>query len=457
MTETKYEVGSVLTSTKCYCYTSQQYDVDRLRATIADSSVLDCIRPGDRVFIKPNWVQERHQTRDEWDQMITHPAVITAVIKLVVEKLDGNGSIILGDSPMSPADFDKITELMPLGQWCKYCKQNGIDFSLVDMRNECWSTSKDGVILESFQLPGDPAGKITYNLEGCLSEFHGKKVTPGGYYGASYDTAETNKAHDGVNNLYEMGASVMLSDVFVNLPKLKTHKKAGMTCCLKNLVGVSTNKNLLPHHTAGTPEAGGDQFASSGASRKAEGAMTEKAKRLAKSSRIVAHLLVPMKWAVKRLMGDNRSVVRNGSWYGNDTIWRTVLDLNKILFYGDPEGNISDSVSRRYVAIVDGVVAGEGEGPLEPDRIEAGILICGNNPVATDAVASKLIGFDYEKIPSIARAFEIQELPLIDNGPESLKCSIDGESFIGLGEVPAMLRLVPPSGWVGHIEQLNAR
>ncbi|WP_428378269.1 DUF362 domain-containing protein [Olsenella sp. Marseille-QA0557] len=457
MIKAKYAGGEVLASTSCYCYTNQQYDIERLRAAIADSSVLDCVRPGDRVFIKPNWVQERHQTRDEWEQMITHPAVITATLDLVVERLQGNGSIILGDSPMTPADFSKIIELMPLERWRKHCEENGVAFSLVDMRNERWNTSKDGVILESFQLPGDPDGKILYNLEDRLSEFHGKKVTPGGYYGASYDTAETNRAHDGINNLYEMGASVMLSDVFVNLPKLKTHKKAGMTCCLKNLVGVSTNKNLLPHHTAGTPEIGGDQFASSGASRKAEGAMTEKAKRLARSSRIAARLLVPMKWAAKKLMGDNRSVVRNGSWYGNDTIWRTILDLNKILFYGDTKGNIGEAVARRYVAIVDGVVAGEGEGPLEPDRVEAGILICGNNPVAIDVIASKLIGFDYEKVPSIAKAFDIQELPLIDGRANSLRCSINGGPYVEIGEVPAMFRFVPPSGWTGHIEHLGVR
>lgn len=389
--------------------------------------------------------------------MITHPTVITATLDLVVEKLEGDGAVIIGDSPMTPADFDKIIELMPLRQWRTRCEENGIAFTLVDMRNERWKTSKDGVILESAQLPGDPAGRIAYNLKGRLSEFYTKKITPGGYYGASYDTSETNRAHDGVNNVYEMGASVMLSDVFVNLPKLKTHKKAGMTCCLKNLVGISTNKNLLPHHTAGTPETGGDQFASSGASRKAEGAMTERAKRLASSSRIAAHLLVPLKWVTKKLMGDNRSVVRNGSWYGNDTIWRTILDLNKILFYGDTNGSVGNDVCRRYAAIVDGVIAGEGEGPLEPDRVDAGMIICGNNPVVTDAIASKLIGLDYEKVPTIARAFEIQELPLFDGGVKSLKCSIDGRPCVGIGEVPTMHRLIPPSGWVGHVELLGAR
>ena len=37
------------------------------------------------------------------------------------------------------------------------------------------------------------------------------------------------------------------------MPKLKTHKKCGVTISLKNLVGLNTNKNLLPHHSLGTP------------------------------------------------------------------------------------------------------------------------------------------------------------------------------------------------------------
>ena len=32
-----------------------------------------------------------------------------------------------------------------------------------------------------------------------------------------------------------------------SLPKLKTHKKAGITCALKNLIGINGNKEYLPH------------------------------------------------------------------------------------------------------------------------------------------------------------------------------------------------------------------
>jgi uncharacterized protein (DUF362 family) len=82
----------------------------------------------------------------------------------------------------------------------------------------------------------------------------------GHLYGASYDMEETNTRHAGTRHEYLLCRTPMEADVFINLPKLKTHKKVGVTCALKNLVGINANKNWLPHHTEGTPEQGGDQF-----------------------------------------------------------------------------------------------------------------------------------------------------------------------------------------------------
>src|SRR5690606_2650770 len=46
----------------------------------------------------------------------------------------------------------------------------------------------------------------------------------------------------------------------INLPKLKTHKKTGVTLSLKNLVGINGDKNWLPHHSLGSVGEGGDEF-----------------------------------------------------------------------------------------------------------------------------------------------------------------------------------------------------
>ena len=55
-----------------------------------------------------------------------------------------------------------------------------------------------------------------------------------------------------------------------------------------------------------------------------------------------------------------------GSWYGNDTLWRCIVDLNKVLFYSNKKGVMQKTRQRKYLTIVDAIIAGEKEGPLEP-------------------------------------------------------------------------------------------
>jgi len=99
------------------------------------------------------------------------------------------------------------------------------------------------VTVSKKQLPGDPSGTTHVRLD-AASEFvgyHGQ----GRLYGASFDMAETNAKHNGTRHEYLLCRTPMDADVFINLPKLKTHKKVGVTCALKNLVGINANKNCF--------------------------------------------------------------------------------------------------------------------------------------------------------------------------------------------------------------------
>ena len=62
------------------------------------------------------------------------------------------------------------------------------------------------------------------------------------------------------HNDYLLSETVLSADLVVNLPKLKTHKKTGVTLALKNMVGINGDKNLLPHHSVGSIAAGGDEY-----------------------------------------------------------------------------------------------------------------------------------------------------------------------------------------------------
>jgi uncharacterized protein (DUF362 family) len=59
---------------------------------------------------------------------------------------------------------------------------------------------------------------------------------------------------------------------------------------------------------------------------------------------------------------------------------------------------------RPDVQIVDGVVGMEGNGPIQGTRVDAGVLVFGTDPVATDVTAARLMGLDPERIESVAQA-----------------------------------------------------
>ena len=110
---------------------------------------------------------------------------------------------------------------------------------------------------------------------------------------------------------------------------------------------------------------------------------------------------------------------------------------------------------KRYITIVDGIIAGEGNGPMAPDRVETGLLIAGINPVAVDCVCAKLVGFDYQKIPMIYKAFNIRHYPLVNFVYEDIEVISNENKFNGnLVELKHedMFTFSPHFGWKEHIE-----
>ena len=80
--------------------------------------------------------------------------------------------------------------------------------------------------------------------------------------------------------------------------------------------------------------------------------------------------------------------------------WRTILDLNRAVLFADREGRVQANPQRRYLTIVDGIVAGEGEGPMGATPLRAGLLVGGFDPVLVDAEVARLMGFDPARIPA---------------------------------------------------------
>ena len=413
------------------------------------------VRPGDRVVLKPNWVKEhdeRHPGPAQWEHVVTHPAVIEAVIRWVAGRLNGDGSIVVCDAPQTDSSFSTLSAYCGLDEMIERCRAvfPGPKIELLDLRPEEWH-AVDGVTVSKTQLPGDPLGDTFVALNEA-SEFVGFSGN-GQLYGASFNMDETNERHRGERHEYMLCRTPMDADVFINLPKLKTHKKVGLTCALKNLVGINANKNWLPHHTEGTPDQGGDQFPTTTTKAKLEHSWMGRAKRLVYGKPLLSRMLVPLKKVGRLFFGDTQKVVRSGNWHGNDTCWRMVLDLNKCLFDFDGGGQ-PRSKPIRYLAVVDGIVGGEGNGPMAPDRKPCGTIIAGTHPAAVDMTAAMVMGFDWEKLRLLKNSFSMKERSFVSFQPGEIQVASNKPEWDGpLGQATDWFEFAPHFGWTGAIER----
>jgi uncharacterized protein (DUF362 family) len=415
----------------------------------------DFIRPGDRVVIKPNWVKEHNASKPEdeggWLTIITHPMVVREVARWAAGKLRCRGSVTLCDAPQSDSSFDAIRRQHDLDQMITDLTLEfpGVGFQLFDMRCEEW-TIDDGVTIAKRQLASDPAGAVDIHLDGD-SEFIGHPGL-GKLYGASYDFATTNRQHTDPLHEYRICRTPMNADVLINVPKLKTHKKVGLTVALKNLVGTTPRTNWLPRHTEGTPAEGGDQFAESTTTRALEGALMRTAKKILFGRFFLSKLFVPLKKLGRLIFGDTKAVVRSGNWHGNNTAWRMIIDLHKCFFYFDGSGRRREQ-PLRYLTVVDGIIGGDGDGPMSCDPVASGVILAGTHPVAVDCVAAQLMGFNWRKTRLLADAFALERLPITGFAPQDITVSSNEPSWCGpFEQMQQCYEFRCHFGWAGHLE-----
>ncbi len=108
---------------------------------------------------------------------------------------------------------------------------------------------------------------------------------------------------------------------------------------------------------------------------------------------------------------------------------------------------------RRYLALIDGIVAGEGEGPMHPTPREAGVLVASESPLAADLACARLMGFDERRIPLISYGLGGGFHPHVESARDVTIRSNDPrwESLLELGRGET-LAFIPPAGWKGHVE-----
>jgi uncharacterized protein (DUF362 family) len=418
----------------------------------------DFIKPGDVVLLKPNLLSADHpRFENGWTCVSTHGSVVRAVADYVWKAMGGEGKIVVADGPQPETSFASVCETVGLNAVADFYARHGLArFGLLDLRR----TERlicDEVVVSARRLIGDPRGYVTFDLA-ASSEFAGHGGA-GRYYGAEYDAGEVNDHHSGGRHEYELSGTAIACDVFFNLPKLKTHRKVGVTLSLKNLVGVNGNRNFLPHHTDGDPSSGGDQFHEPGFRTASERRLVRAMRKLSQSVPHVGPWIHRRARKVgKHIYGSGETTIRSGNWYGNDTAWRMCLDLNKIVLYGNSDGTLRPGVAanrRRYLSLVDGILGGEGSGPADPDPVESGMVVFGQNPAYVDAVCTHLMGFDIDAVPVIRQSFRCEHFAIADRDWQQVRCISNHESWnrpLGDMTTDDTWHFKPHHGWLGHIE-----
>ncbi|MBR5337921.1 MAG: DUF362 domain-containing protein [Lachnospiraceae bacterium] len=358
------------------------------------------IKEDDVVLIKPNLVLDKNRSGLGEECLYTHPSVAAAVIDYVCRALKGTGRIIVGDAPLQDCDFDRLVNDSGYRDLVRYYKDMGISIELRDFRNV--KTREESGYYHLQEQEGNDGVVVRLDSDSMfagLSEEHNDRLRI-----TNYDPQILRKHHTSGVHEYKISQYLLEADVVINLPKPKTHRKAGITGALKNLVGINANKEYLPHHTLGSQSEGGDAYHYENKYYSMANQVLDIRNALMKAEKEEEAREAFLLYQSLKKLGSTRDNENywEGSWYGNDTIWRTVVDLNKIMFYADKKGIMRNEKQRKYFTVADMIISGEKEGPLEPSPKEVGVLILGEDPLLIDQTISSLMGFDYRKIPQLS-------------------------------------------------------
>jgi uncharacterized protein (DUF362 family) len=441
--------------------------LDRARFGTAQWNPLgDIVRPGETVVIKPNFVISRNRRAHTLDSIVTHPSVLRAIADYVYLALGGRGRIVIADTPQMDCNWDDLMAYQRLGPVIEYYRRV-LDFELelydlrrfevIDPEQAAYSTNRK-------PLAGDPLGTVKVDL-GARSAFTGLTGEEL-MYGADYDRRETIALHSGGRHEYHLAATVLAADTVISVPKMKVHKKVGVTLNLKGLVGTVSNKNCLVHYRLGTPKHGGDQLPDS-----ANVAGDLKVVRIQRwlMDRTLAHQSGLGDWLYRFALGAYRRLIKpwrpvststllqdDGNWSGNDSCWRMTADLARIFYFASAKGELMTTRQRKTFCIVDGVTGGEKEGPLSASPVASGCIVAGENPFAVDMVTTRLMGFDVGKVKQFGTAlsgpaeFGIGSTgdiePVVNGAPVAA-----AEFFAAPWHSPVPA-FAPHPGWVGTIE-----
>jgi uncharacterized protein (DUF362 family) len=416
----------------------------------------EIISPGMLVVIKPNFVLHYNAGGGPLDAVVTHASVLRALADYVLIALRGSGQLVIGDAPQMNCDWQILCRANGMQDLSAFldreCAKLGVVFRLQDFREER-TLVKRGIVWRRLSLARGTSGTIPVTLgrESFMEAIDSRLL-----YGADTDRDQTVNAHLAHHHRYRIASEVLNSDVIISVPKLKVHSKVGTTLNIKNMVGTNTDKNHLAHYRVGPPSAGGDEFSNP--------QWYDTFDRRLSDTLLGSHWMwgkYPfLAWrAFRKAWRYVQPPVKDkfvyGNWHGNDTAWRMALDLNRVILTADREGRFSIAPARRYFSLVDGIVGGQGDGPLHPDPYPSGVLLAGFNPLAVDWVATSLMGFDPALIPMYSNAVSQMREWVPEFSPQRLRAISNVPTYQEINATRPVFRFACAPGWRGTIERYD--
>ncbi|MGC9357446.1 MAG: DUF362 domain-containing protein [Anaerolineae bacterium] len=206
---------------------------------------------------------------------------------------------------------------------------------------------------------------------------------------------------------YRIAPAVLEADVILSVPKAKVHCSGGITVAMKNMIG------LIPAWDGSY----------------GDGVL----KDCAHTSDL------------------DRAAGERGIYLDNDTIWRSMADLNRILLYADKTGMVQMTPQRRYLALVDAVVAAEAS-QYDPRPYPLNTVILATDPISADAVTARCMGFDPRKLRSVVRPAGGRILPLGTADPAALAIVTSSGKGLDAHFRQALTPELYVYSWQGHLE-----
>lgn len=417
----------------------------------------ELIKPGDMVVLKPNMVMHKNGLKQfSTDCLITHGSIIRAILDYVYIALKGKGKIIIADAPLQKCDFSKVILENGTKSIVNFYKKNGIKIELIDFRKERAIADLVGRIRGIEKLNGDPRGYTVVDLGkdsllyDIIDDYEKFRVT-------CYNPDLMKEHHNPEKNEYLIANTTLEADVIINLPKPKTHRRAGITGAMKNLVGINGSKDWLPHHRRGSKFDGGDEYLNHNLFKEINVSLQERIDVAAVENKKMRTYIIRNIQKINSIFRKitTKDEYLEGSWWGNDTTWRMICDLNRLLIYADKNGIMRQNPQRKYIAFLDMIISGEGDGPLNPSPKYSGILMAGFNPLVIDTVMATIMGFDFRKIPNIYKAYIIKKYPISNYNYEDIKIISNNKAWsrkITDINFEDTLKYKPSLGWKSHIE-----